>query len=124
MAIYGFVIGLASSLMGISGGSISTIVLMLYGKPMHQAVATSAGMAVPISIAGAIGYMLAGLPQRCSDAAALDRLRVAHRIGLDGAGVQLVRALRRAVRAPASASGRSRSRFGCFCSRRVRFWCI
>jgi uncharacterized membrane protein YfcA len=64
MRLYGVVIGLASSLMGISGGSLSTITLVLYGKTMHQAVATSAGITVPISIAGAIGYMLAGLPQQ------------------------------------------------------------
>lgn len=64
LSVYGFVIGLASSLMGISGGSLSTIVLTLYGKTMHQAVATSAGITVPVSVAGAIGYMLAGLPQQ------------------------------------------------------------
>jgi uncharacterized membrane protein YfcA len=62
--LYGIAIGLASSLMGISGGSLSTIVLTLYGRSLHQAVATSAGITVPISIAGAIGYMLAGLPQQ------------------------------------------------------------
>ena len=50
--------------MGVSGGSISTMVLTLYGKPIHQAVATSAGLGVPITIAGTIGYMLAGLPQQ------------------------------------------------------------
>ncbi len=64
LGLYGVVIGLASSLMGISGGSLSTIVLMLYGKSLHQAVATSAGITVPISVAGAIGYALAGLPQQ------------------------------------------------------------
>ncbi len=58
----GFAIGLASSLMGISGGSLSTMALTLYGKPIHNAVATSAGLGVPITIAGAIGYLLAGLP--------------------------------------------------------------
>jgi uncharacterized membrane protein YfcA len=66
MQVYGFFVGLASSLMGISGGSLSTIILMLYGKSLHQAVATSAGITVPISIAGAMGYMLAGLPQQSS----------------------------------------------------------
>jgi uncharacterized protein len=60
MALYGFVVGLASSLMGVSGGSISNLVLTLYGKSIHQAVATSAGVGVPITIAGTIGYMLAG----------------------------------------------------------------
>ena len=43
MTAYGFVIGLAGSLMGVSGGSLSNIVLTLYGKPIHNAVATSAG---------------------------------------------------------------------------------
>ena len=32
--------------------------------PMHYAVATSAGLGVPITLAGTIGYMLAGLPQQ------------------------------------------------------------
>jgi uncharacterized membrane protein YfcA len=49
--------------MGISGGSISNMILTLHGIPMHNAVATSAGLGVPITIAGTIGYVLAGLPQ-------------------------------------------------------------
>ena len=57
MALYGFGIGLCGSLMGVSGGAISTIVLTLYGKPIHNAIATSSGVAVPISIAGAIGFI-------------------------------------------------------------------
>jgi uncharacterized membrane protein YfcA len=60
MAIYGFLVGLASSLMGVSGGSLSTIVLTFYGQPIHSAVATSAGIGVPITLAGTIGYILAG----------------------------------------------------------------
>ena len=47
MSGYGFLIGLASSLMGISGGSLATLVLTLYGTPIHNAVATSAGIGVP-----------------------------------------------------------------------------
>jgi uncharacterized protein len=62
MRLYGFGIGLAGSLMGVSGGSLSTIVLTLYGKSIHQAVATSAGLGVPITIVGTLGYILAGLP--------------------------------------------------------------
>ena len=61
MTFYGFGIGLAGSLMGVSGGSLSNIVLTLYGKSIHQAVATSAGLGVPITVAGTIGYILAGL---------------------------------------------------------------
>ena len=64
MTGYGFAIGLGSSLMGIAGGSLVTIVLTLYGKPIHNAVATAAGLGVPITIAGAIGYVLAGVPHR------------------------------------------------------------
>jgi uncharacterized protein len=61
MVLYGFIIGLYSALMGVGGGSVSTLVLMLYGKPIHMAVSISAGVGVIISIAGAIGYALAGL---------------------------------------------------------------
>jgi uncharacterized membrane protein YfcA len=64
MTGYGFLVGLASSLMGVSGGSVSNTVLMLYGKSIHNAVATSAGVGVPITIAGTLGYMLAGLPHQ------------------------------------------------------------
>jgi uncharacterized membrane protein YfcA len=64
MKLYGFGIGFCGSLMGVSGGAISTIVLTLYGKPIHNAVATSSGVAVPITIAGAIGFVLAGLPHQ------------------------------------------------------------
>ncbi len=66
MALYGFGIGLAGSLMGVSGGALSTIVLTVYGKPIHNAVATSAGIGVPITIAGTIGFVLAGLPHQAS----------------------------------------------------------
>lgn len=61
MIAYGFAIGLGSSLMGIAGGSLATMVLTLYHVPIHRAVATSAGLGVPITIAGTIGYALAGL---------------------------------------------------------------
>ncbi|TMJ02349.1 MAG: sulfite exporter TauE/SafE family protein [Alphaproteobacteria bacterium] len=66
MTIYGLAIGLASSLMGVSGGSMSTMVLTLYGKPIHAAVGTAAGLGVPLTIAGTIGYVLAGLPHQAS----------------------------------------------------------
>ena len=60
MTGYGFLIGLCSSLMGVSGGSVSNMIQTLYGKSMHNAVATSAGLGVPITIAGTIGLALAG----------------------------------------------------------------
>src|SRR6516162_2015335 len=64
MTGYGFAVGLASSLMGISGGSLATMAMTLYGVPIHNAVATSAGLGVPITIAGTLGYILAGLPHQ------------------------------------------------------------
>ncbi|WP_108661822.1 sulfite exporter TauE/SafE family protein [Acuticoccus kandeliae] len=60
LATVGAVIGTLSSLMGIGGGAISTVFLTLYGRPIHNAVATSAGVGVLISIPGTIGYILAG----------------------------------------------------------------
>jgi uncharacterized membrane protein YfcA len=64
MKVYGFIVGLAASLMGISGGSISNLILTLHGKSIHNAVATSAGLGVPITIAGTLGYMLGGWPRQ------------------------------------------------------------
>ena len=60
LTLYGFITGLFSSLVGVSGGAVSNAVLTLYGQPMQRAVATSAGVGVPITVAGTIGYMLAG----------------------------------------------------------------
>jgi uncharacterized membrane protein YfcA len=64
MAGYGFLVGLCSALMGVSGGSVSNMILTLHGKPLHNAVATSAGLGVPVTVAGTAGYMLAGLPHQ------------------------------------------------------------
>jgi uncharacterized membrane protein YfcA len=64
MRAYGFVIGLGSSLMGISGGSLATMALTVHGQPILNAVATSAGIGVPISIVGTLGYIAAGLPHQ------------------------------------------------------------
>jgi len=61
MAGYGFLVGLGSSLMGISGGSLVTAILTLYRRSIHSAVATASGIGVPITLAGTIGYCLAGL---------------------------------------------------------------
>ncbi len=63
MSFYGFLIGLISSFMGVSGGSVSNVIQMLYGKSLHSAVATSSGLGVPITIAGTVGFMIAGWPK-------------------------------------------------------------
>jgi uncharacterized membrane protein YfcA len=61
LRFYGFMAGLLSALMGIGGGAITNLAMTLHGRPIHQAVATSAAIGVVISIPGAIGYALAGL---------------------------------------------------------------
>jgi uncharacterized membrane protein YfcA len=62
MKVYGFLVGLLSTLMGIGGGLFSNLLMTFYGRPIHQAVATSAALAVLISIPGAVGYVYAGWP--------------------------------------------------------------
>lgn len=63
MRAIGFAIGIFSALMGVSGGMLSNIVLLMFGRTIRQAVATSSGLGVVISIPGSIGYMLAGWPK-------------------------------------------------------------
>jgi uncharacterized protein len=62
MRLYGFLVGLLSTLMGIGGGLFSNLLMTFYGRPIHQAVATSSALAVMISIPGALGYIYAGWP--------------------------------------------------------------
>lgn len=59
-ALVGVVIGFFSTLMGIGGGVMNNTFMSLYGRPIHQAVATSAGVGILIAIPGAIGYIWAG----------------------------------------------------------------
>jgi uncharacterized protein len=92
MTCYGFAIGLGSSLMGISGGSLVTMTLTLYRTPIHSAVATAAGLGVPITLAGTIGYVLAGLPHQ---AAAVARLRLHDRRRPGRSALKLGSAVRR-----------------------------
>jgi uncharacterized protein len=62
MRIYGYFVGLLSTLMGIGGGLFANVLMTLYGRPIHQGVATSAALAVLVSIPGALGYVYAGWP--------------------------------------------------------------
>ena len=64
MKLYGFIVGLLSTLMGVGGGLFSNLLMTFYGRPIHQAVATSSALAVLISIPGALGYVYAGWPPR------------------------------------------------------------
>ena len=62
MKVFGFFVGLLSTLMGVGGGLFSNLLMTFYGRPIHQAVATSSALAVLISIPGALGYVYAGWP--------------------------------------------------------------
>jgi uncharacterized membrane protein YfcA len=62
MKLYGFIVGLLSTLMGVGGGLFLNLLMTFYGRAIHQAVATSSALAVLISIPGAIGYVYAGWP--------------------------------------------------------------
>ena len=69
----GLIIGVLSSLMGIGGGQLSNLFMTFYNRPIHQAVATSSGLGILISIPGALGYIYAGWPRAAQfpDVAAL-----------------------------------------------------
>ena len=73
MQLFGVIIGLLSSLMGLGGGQLTNLFMTFYGRPIHQAVATSAALGVAISIPGALGYVYAGWPRAAEypDVAAL-----------------------------------------------------
>jgi len=62
MQLYGFIIGILATLMGVGGGLFSNLLMTFYSRPIHQAVATSSALAVLISIPGALGYVYAGWP--------------------------------------------------------------
>jgi uncharacterized membrane protein YfcA len=63
MRAIGLIIGILSSLMGIGGGQLSNLFMTFYGRPIHQAVATSSGLGILISVPGALGYIYAGWPR-------------------------------------------------------------
>jgi uncharacterized protein len=63
MTLYGWLIGILSALMGIGGGQLSNLFMTFYGRPIHQAIATSSGLGVLISIPGVLGYVYAGWPK-------------------------------------------------------------
>jgi uncharacterized protein len=59
-SIVGILIGFLSTLMGIGGGVLNNTYMTAYGRPIHQAVATSAGVGLLIGLPGFLGYIWAG----------------------------------------------------------------
>ena len=56
----GVSVGAFSSLMGIGGGLFGVSLMTLFGRSIHQAVATSSGFGIMIAIPGALGFMFWG----------------------------------------------------------------
>lgn len=56
----GFFIGFISTFMGIGGGNLNSVFMTAYGRSIHQAVATSAGLGALIAIPGTISYVING----------------------------------------------------------------
>lgn len=59
----GGIIGVVSSLVGIGGGTLSVPFLLYCNTAIHRAIGTSAAIGLPIALAGATGYVLAGWGQ-------------------------------------------------------------
>ncbi len=59
-SLYGLFVGAISTLMSIGGGAFITMMMTLYGRPIHQAVATSSGFGPMIAIPGTLGFIWAG----------------------------------------------------------------
>ena len=57
----GGVFGMISSWVGIGGGSLSVPFLLYCNVPVHRAIGTSSGLAWPIAVTGAIGYLISGM---------------------------------------------------------------
>lgn len=64
MSAYGVFIGAVSALMGISGGQFIIMIMSLYNRPIHQAIATSAGLGIVTALVGTAGFMVSGLPHQ------------------------------------------------------------
>ena len=59
--VAGLVIGILSALLGIGGGTLTTPFLLWNGVNIRHAVGTSAACGLPLALAGATGFLIAGL---------------------------------------------------------------
>ena len=120
MKLYGFFVGLVSTLMGVGGGLFLNLLMTFYGRPIHQAVATSSALAVLISIPGALGYVYAGWPAvaRYPDVVALQLPFAIGYVSLIGAALVIPTSLLTAPLGVKAAHGMSKRTlemaFGCY----------
>ncbi|MEA3404686.1 MAG: sulfite exporter TauE/SafE family protein [Pseudomonadota bacterium] len=59
--IAGSIIGSLASLVGIGGGTLTTPYLVWNNISMHQAIATSAAVSLPVALAGTFGFLIGGI---------------------------------------------------------------
>ena len=59
--VAGSIIGSLASIIGIGGGTLTTPYLVWNNISMHQAIATSAAVSLPVAFAGTIGFLIGGL---------------------------------------------------------------
>jgi uncharacterized membrane protein YfcA len=60
VALYAAFVGWLSTLLSIGGGAYLTLLMTLYGRPIHQAVGTSTALAPAIAVPAALGFVWAG----------------------------------------------------------------
>jgi len=53
-------LGVFSTLLGIGGGTLTTVTMTVCGAPIHRAIGTAAGMGAIIAIPATIGFMVIG----------------------------------------------------------------
>lgn len=54
-------LGVFSTLLGIGGGTLTTLTMTVCGTPIHRAIGTAAGMGAVIAVPASIGFVLIGL---------------------------------------------------------------
>jgi uncharacterized protein len=54
-------LGVFSTLLGIGGGTLTTLTMTVCGNPIHRAIGTAAGMGAVIAIPATFGFILIGL---------------------------------------------------------------
>jgi uncharacterized membrane protein YfcA len=54
-------LGMFSTLLGIGGGTLTTVTMTVCGAPIHRAIGTAAGMGAIIAVPATLGFMIIGL---------------------------------------------------------------
>jgi uncharacterized membrane protein YfcA len=56
-------LGIFSTLLGIGGGTLTTLTMTVCGTPIHRAIGTAAGMGAIIAVPATLGFVLIGLDE-------------------------------------------------------------